>query len=752
MAAGLSIDAAEIERFRRAFLEVAAGRATAQTAPLEVDAEVALPEVTPSLVAALEGLAPFGAGNPRPVFAVRAVRAVTRRLVGDGSHLRMGVTDGTAFAETIGFSMAALGEILSFTDTPVDLAFVPELDRFEERVRLRLRALELPGIDPATILSDTGLLVDRLFRRAGEYLDRPDDDRENAPEFYTKAVGVTFDDRQSVIATLAEGDAVSLRREPANPHDPHAIRVVTSDGRMVGYLSARVAGRLAPGMDAGGRYRAMVSAVTGGGDRTLGLNLYVQREDDEPTAIGTAARRAWRALDRHTAAARLPIYVNGGRPLRPAQAGALAEVSRGHPVVLALPPGRGWGTVIAGAAAQAAGGESGALVVAPLWADVERRAEQLALQLGVLGLRVQPVHGLLGVGARERALAAVRGGVPDVVVASVEVARQEALLAAWWDRAAVVVLDGLGAVDAGTLAPSLARRPVLMVTEPRDAAALAHGRPGVAVLRDDPPRPLLRVDDRRNAADPEAVVEEVADAGEKIVVYTGSAEACVRLATRLRDRAGPEARIGYLHQGLPGRVRQVVARAFEEGRLKALVTTMPCEDTLPPDLRHAVLASFPGGRREFLTACATVGLDRRPATVTLAFGAGGRALRRRAIEARAPGRDLLVRLYRALREWRGAEPFAWPDEETWARVQAAVPEAARATVEAGCAVFEEVGLAVRESVGRGWSVRLVPAEARRDLDASLRFREGARERAAFDAFAGWAERAAPGEIVRAALA
>ncbi|HLJ60454.1 MAG TPA: single-stranded-DNA-specific exonuclease RecJ [bacterium] len=753
MAAGLSIDGAEIDGFRRAFLEVAAERAPARAAPLDVDAELALPDVTVALVTALDALAPFGPGNPQPVLAVRAVRAVTRRLVGDGAHLRMGVTDGSVFAETIGFSMAALGEVLSFTDASVDLAFVPELDRFEPgRVRLRLRALEVPGLDPATVLSDTGLLVDRLFRRADDYLDRPEDDRENAPEFYTKVAGVTFDDRQTVIATLVQGDPLSLRREPANPYDPHAVRVATADGRMVGYLSARVAGRIAPGMDAGGRYRATVSAVTGGGDRTLGVNLYVQREDGEPTAFGASSRRAWRALDRDAAIARLPIYVNGGRPLRPAQAEALAEIARGRSVVLAASPGRGWVTVIAGAAAVAAGGELGALVVEPLWCDAVRRGEQLAAQLGGLGLRVQPVHGLLGIGQRDRALAALRAGAADVVVASVEAAREGTLVAPWVDRATVTVLDGVSLADVATLPPTILRRTTLTIGEPTEAAALVRGRPGVPLLRDDPARPLVRFEDRRDAADPDAVVEEVVNVGEKTVVYTASPEGCVRLATRLRERAGADARIGYLHEGLPGRVRHVVARAFEEGRLRVLVTTMLHEEAVPHDLRRAVLASFPSGRRELLAACATVGLDRRPSTVTLAFGAGCREVRRRAIEIRSPGRDLLVRIYRALREWRGGDPIAWPDEETWARVRAAVPEAARATVGAACAVFEEVGLAVRESVGSGWSVRLVPADARRDLNVSLRFREGVRERAAFDAFAAWVERAAPAEIQRAARA
>ncbi len=753
MAAGLSIDAGSVEAFRHAFLEVAAARAPAAPAALDVDAEVSLADVTVPLVTALEALGPFGPGNPQPVCAVRSVHAVTRRVVGDGAHLRMGVTDGSVFVETIGFAMAGIAELLSFTDAAVDLAFVPELDRFDpDRVRLRLRALSVPGVDPGTLLADTALLVDRLFRRADDYLGDVEPPRESAPEFYTKVVGVTFDDRQTVIAALAPGDTLALRREPDNPHDPHAVRVAAPDGRMIGYLRARVAGRIAPAMDAGGRYRAIVSRVTGGGDRTLGVNVHVQREDDEPAPLRTASRRAWRALDRPARTARLPIYVNEGRPLRPALAEALDEVARGRSVVLAVPPGRGWATAVAAAAAQAVSGDHAALVIEPLWADAERRSEQLQSRLGALGLRVDALHGVLDVGRRDHTLAGVASGGTDVAVVTVEALRAGMMADTWIARTAVAVLDGVAPADLAELPPRVLERPRLILADPAGAAALAREHGAAAILRDDPARPALRVDDRRRGADPSAVVEEVVANGEKCVVYAATPDTCVRFAAQIRERAGGDARIAYLHEGLPRPVRQAVGRAFEEGRLGVLVTTALCEETLPRDLRRAVLASFPSGRREFLAVCGAVGLDRRPSTVTLAWAAEDHAARRRALGERCPDRVLLAALYRALRAWRGVDPFAWPDDATWEHVRATVPGATRATMDAACAVFEEAGLAVREAAGSGWQVRLVPVDGRRDLGISLRYREGARQREAFDRFAAWAERATSGDIERAVLA
>jgi len=359
------------------------------------------------------------------------------------------------------------------------------------------------------------------------------------------------------------------------------------------------------------------------------------------------------------------------------------------------------------------------------------------------------VHGAMAVGERDHAAAALRAGEVDVVVATVEAARDGTLVGPWSGRAGVVALDGLSAADAAVASAAGGGRPVLAVAEAAEAAALARAcLPGTALMRDDPFRPIIRIDDRRNSGGLHAVLEEVAEAGEKAVVYTGSAEACVRAAAQLRDRA-ETLRVGYVHGGLPARLRQVVVRAFQEGRLQMLVATELDEEALPADLRRAVLASLPRDRRAFLAACGTVGLDRRPSTVTLAFGAEDAAAGRRAVQERAPTRGVLVRIYRALRTWRGELPFPWPDDETWTRVRAEVPEASRRSIDTACAIFEEVGLAAREGAAGGWQVRLVPSGARRDLRASLRFREGAREREAFEACCAWVDRASPGELLGA---
>jgi hypothetical protein len=70
-----------------------------------------------------------------------------------------------------------------------------------------------------------------------------------AAEIEEKVVGVTYDQRQAVVARLCVGDSVTLRREPHNPFDRNAIRVDNAHGEQIGYLRKELAAQLAPAFD-----------------------------------------------------------------------------------------------------------------------------------------------------------------------------------------------------------------------------------------------------------------------------------------------------------------------------------------------------------------------------------------------------------------------------------------------------------------------------------------------------------------------
>jgi single-stranded-DNA-specific exonuclease len=124
MAAGLEVRREQFEPFRKAFREACAtllkGRELRKT--LSIDGWVSLPELLePQFLDVINRVAPFGEGNPEPLWALRRAEVIGKPGVVGGSHLKMRVGVGKASCDAIGFNM---GERLAqFPEGPIDLAF-----------------------------------------------------------------------------------------------------------------------------------------------------------------------------------------------------------------------------------------------------------------------------------------------------------------------------------------------------------------------------------------------------------------------------------------------------------------------------------------------------------------------------------------------------------------------------------------------------------------------------------------------------
>lgn len=94
-----------------------------------------------------------------------------------------------------------------------------------------------------------------------------------------KVVGESFNNRQSIIDQLNEGEEVKFIREPDNPYDEFAILVMTEKGD-IGYIPKEHAPRMADHMDDGFEYQAQIYSVHGGGELSLGVVLLVSTDEE----------------------------------------------------------------------------------------------------------------------------------------------------------------------------------------------------------------------------------------------------------------------------------------------------------------------------------------------------------------------------------------------------------------------------------------------------------------------------------------
>jgi single-stranded-DNA-specific exonuclease len=138
MAAGLEVHRDHFEGFQEAFCAACAtalgGRDLRKT--LTMEGWVGMGDVQDKeFLRVLEGMAPFGEGNPEPVWGMKEVRVEGAPRVVGGSHLKMTVVSGGRACETIGFGMGDR----EVPGGPLDVAFTVRRNTFQGRTTLQLQ-------------------------------------------------------------------------------------------------------------------------------------------------------------------------------------------------------------------------------------------------------------------------------------------------------------------------------------------------------------------------------------------------------------------------------------------------------------------------------------------------------------------------------------------------------------------------------------------------------------------------------------
>ena len=140
MAAGLKIDMAHFDAFADAFERYAHENMEHGTLAsyLDIDAEARIADFSERVMRELNGLEPFGAGNPKPVFAARGVKLIAPpRTVGSrNDHLQVSISDNSGAVRCIGFGMGKLEKKLLESDT-FSVAFEPQYNTYNGQTNLQ---------------------------------------------------------------------------------------------------------------------------------------------------------------------------------------------------------------------------------------------------------------------------------------------------------------------------------------------------------------------------------------------------------------------------------------------------------------------------------------------------------------------------------------------------------------------------------------------------------------------------------------
>ena len=145
-AAGIAIDEATLEKFASSFDAVAGGLLSdADLIPeLAIDGVITPVELTLELAGQIEDLAPFGMGNPEPLFLLRGARVISRRVLKE-RHLKLRLGYGELVVEAIGFNL----DYEAAPGSNIDLICSLQINRWNGRqiLQLRIRDLRETGVE-----------------------------------------------------------------------------------------------------------------------------------------------------------------------------------------------------------------------------------------------------------------------------------------------------------------------------------------------------------------------------------------------------------------------------------------------------------------------------------------------------------------------------------------------------------------------------------------------------------------------------
>jgi single-stranded-DNA-specific exonuclease len=777
MAAGLTIAADQVAMLRQRVNEYAEENLPwdALQPVLLADAEVELAEVDERLVGSLSSIAPFGAGNPAPLLISRGVLLRECRTVGnDNSHIKLAVSAQSGpGVDCIGFGLGSMAAELLQHFGPVDVAFAPEINEWNGRrsVQLVLSDIKIQEVPLSA--------VDALFAAAEEEADRYADIL-GADEFYTKAVGVTFEDRQERLAALIPGQPLCLVRQPDNPHDANAILVRTEQEVEIGYLNADLARHLAKAMDEGAVYQAQVASVTGGDDRAYGVNLFIQREPCEDEMIERAeqveTRRQLAYLGETEIWEQIRGSLLGGRPFRPKQEEAIDALRQGENTLVVMGTGRGKSAIFQGFGAyQALVHDKITVIVYPLRALVNDQLDSVRRRLGPLGLRVFKATGSLGAREREELAMALALGEVDFVLATPEfIAANLTNYPELVARVGLFVVDEshhIGKINSNRTAYRrldqlrdwLGNPLTLAVTATASDEVADEVRAMLSISRtviDPHIRTNLRISDRRGISDRDKLrlLKDLLKTGDKAVVYVNSRDGAVDLARNLRrDNLELKDCVGFYHGGLTNTQRVMVEGLFRDGQLRMIIATSAFGEGIDiPDIRHVVHYHLTFNETDFNQQSGRAGRDGEPAAIHLCYNDRDLELNRLILGGKAPDRETLRHIYLALMEAAPVGETVEATNQALAELAAARAEHgkgnARAitddTVSVALGIFAELDLLERDRQGRDRRIRLMARpEKKLDLTKSIRYNEGIEEKEAFESFQVKACRAPSDELL-----
>lgn len=180
-ACGMSFNIDQVDQLRAALEQEAKARGLAESGPIKLDLAASLSpdDVNENLYDQLQRLAPFGPGNPEPVFAIHADRINNVKTMGkQQEHLKFELRGQKNSAAVVAFGKADLAPLL-LAGVPVTIAATLGINEWHGKRTAQLMLKDIKTQGTAILDQRTRQLLPGMFNETGYYVAFDQTLREN---------------------------------------------------------------------------------------------------------------------------------------------------------------------------------------------------------------------------------------------------------------------------------------------------------------------------------------------------------------------------------------------------------------------------------------------------------------------------------------------------------------------------------------------------------------------------------------------
>lgn len=180
-ACGMSFNIDQVDQLRAALEQEAKAQGLAESGPIKLDLAASLSpdDVNENLYDQLQRLAPFGPGNPEPVFAIHADRINNVKTMGkQQEHLKFELRGQKNSAAVVAFGKADLAPLL-LAGVPVTIAATLGINEWHGKRTAQLMLKDIKTQGTAILDQRTRQLLPGMFNETGYYVAFDQTLREN---------------------------------------------------------------------------------------------------------------------------------------------------------------------------------------------------------------------------------------------------------------------------------------------------------------------------------------------------------------------------------------------------------------------------------------------------------------------------------------------------------------------------------------------------------------------------------------------